>query len=255
MFVKLNPVGSKLTTSMARHDFSSWTAGFFAIPLDGILCCLLLLISCGRLFGLNRADMVPLVGHYRRLLPLLVVAGAIFFVGESPWLSQCKKVSCYATTNRTDGTCDPCTGPHCPGFWGNPAAAVAMCKAQPTESHSVLCGEKYCHKSFGDLSIFGLVHLDCDGGSEGNAFFLGFPTPMKDNEKSVGEVEAQRNCKAHNWILPTVLGLGRVVLMLHHMEVLDQSLKKKSSRFFLSPWLTPIMVGVYSVLMWAFVYA
>ena len=232
-------------------------AAIFAVPLDGILCFILLLLSCGHLFGFKRADMAPLVGHYRRLLPVSVVAGALFFVGKAPWFSQCKSVPCYATNNRTDGTCDPCTGPHCPGVWGNPAT-VAVCKSQPTESHTVLCGQKYCHKSFNDLSFFGLVNLDCDGGSDGNAFFLGFPTPLENDETSAGEVEAQHNCKAHHWILPTVFGLGRVALMLYHMQLLDQSLKKRSSRIqqiFLSPWSTPIMVVVFSVLGWAFVYA
>ena len=78
-------------------------------------------------------------------------------------------------------------------------------------------------------------------------------------EKSAGEVEAQRNCKAHHWILPIVFGLGRVLLMLYHIQLLDQSVNKKKNSFiqhtFSSPLFAPIMVGVLSVLGWALIYA
>ena len=139
----------------------------------------------------------------------------------------------------------------------------------------------YSHKSYLDLSMFGILHLDCEGGKQGNYPFFGFPLEEKETGGKVGLSfeTAQKNCKAQSWIFPTVFGLGKIILMLYHKYIFDQvennqkaqrcrlscvpllgrCLSQKTSewvnnRILLNPCLTPIMFLVQSIMIYCFVY-
>ena len=127
--------------------------------------------------------------------------------------------------------------------------------------------------------MFGILRLDCEGGKQGNYSFFGFP--LDESNEMGGEAglsfdEAQKNCKAQNWILPTVFGLARIVMMLYHKYIFDHSLRqvednqtrqKKlghclspeksewiNNKIFLSSLMTPIMFGLILQMIYNFVY-
>ena len=96
--------------------------------------------------------------------------------------------------------------------------------------------------------MFGILRLDCEGGKQGNYSFFGFPLDESSEmggEAGLSFAEAQKNCKAQNWILPTVFGLARIVMMLYHKYIFDHSLKqvenKKTEQNTIGPWIwTPM---------------
>ena len=189
-------------------------SGIAGMPLDIFMCAVMIVISFRYQLGLQHIDVKPFINVYRRCIPISMFIGFVFLMSQGPWKSQCKSYPCYSSSNQTQNMCDSCIGSLCPQAWGNPSE-VSLCRATPTEEYPSLCGHKYCHKSYLDLSMFGILHLDCEGGKQGNYPFFGFPL----NEKEIGgEVglsfdQAQKNCKAQNWIFPSIFGLGRIVFM------------------------------------------
>ena len=255
-------------------------AGLAGVPMDLFMGVVLFVISFRYQLGLQHIDVKPFITVYRRCFPISILIGFLFLMSQGPWKSQCKSYPCYSSSNHTQKKCDLCIGSLCPQAWGNPAE-VSLCRAKPTEEYPILCGHKYCHKSYLDLSMFGILHLDCEGGKQGNYPFFGFPLEEKETGGKVGLSfeTAQKNCKAQSWIFPTVFGLGKIILMLYHKYIFDQvennqkaqrcrlscvpllgrCLSQKTSewvnnRILLNPCLTPIMFLVQSIMIYCFVY-